>query len=66
MKKKEWEAYHAEIEEDALDFLADIAGGDARCALNAVELGYPHDSSEVRMERSILRWRLHPNVFRNG
>ncbi|MCM1569039.1 MAG: replication-associated recombination protein A [Roseburia sp.] len=32
-------AYQAEIEEDALDFLADMAGGDARKALNAVELG---------------------------
>lgn len=32
-------AYQAEIEEDAVDFLADIAGGDARAALNAVELG---------------------------
>ncbi len=32
-------AYNAEIEEDALDFLADIAGGDARHALNAIELG---------------------------
>ena len=32
-------AYHACIEEDALEFLADIAGGDARTALNAVELG---------------------------
>lgn len=31
--------YHASIDEDALDFLADIAGGDARAALNAVELG---------------------------
>ena len=32
-------AYHAVIDEDALDFLADIAGGDARHALNAIELG---------------------------
>jgi len=32
-------AYEAEIAEDALDFLADIAGGDARQALNAIELG---------------------------
>ena len=32
-------SYRAEIEEDALEFLADIAGGDARNALNAVELG---------------------------
>ncbi len=31
-------AYHAEIEEDALDFLADVANGDARIALNAIEL----------------------------
>ena len=32
-------AYHAVIEADAADFLADVAGGDARAALNAVELG---------------------------
>ena len=32
-------SYHAEIDEEALEFLADIAGGDARNALNAVELG---------------------------
>ncbi|WP_394923766.1 replication-associated recombination protein A [uncultured Robinsoniella sp.] len=32
-------AYNAVIEEDALEFLADIAGGDARSALNAIELG---------------------------
>ena len=32
-------SYHAVIEEDALSFLADISGGDARMALNAIELG---------------------------
>ena len=32
-------AYNAVIDEDAKAFLADIAGGDARAALNAVELG---------------------------
>ena len=32
-------AYNAVLEEDAAEFLADIAGGDARSALNAVELG---------------------------
>ncbi len=31
--------YDALIDEDALDFLADISGGDARHALNAIELG---------------------------
>ena len=32
-------SYQAVIEEDALEFLADISGGDARTALNAIELG---------------------------
>ena len=32
-------AYNARIDEDALDFLSDIANGDARSALNALELG---------------------------
>lgn len=32
-------SYQAEIDEDALDFLADMSGGDARTALNAIELG---------------------------
>ena len=32
-------AYQADITDEAADFLADIAGGDARAALNAVELG---------------------------
>ena len=32
-------SYHAKIDEDALHFLADLSGGDARLALNAVELG---------------------------
>lgn len=32
-------SYGAVIDDDALEFLADIAGGDARNALNAVELG---------------------------
>lgn len=31
--------YKAVIEEDALEFLADMANGDARSALNAIELG---------------------------
>lgn len=31
--------YNAVIDEEALDFLADLSGGDARHALNAIELG---------------------------
>lgn len=32
-------SFDAEIDEDALDFLSDAANGDARAALNAIELG---------------------------
>ena len=38
-KERGMGAYHAEITDEAADFLADIAGGDARSALNAIELG---------------------------
>lgn len=38
-KEKGMGAYDAEIAEDALEFLADLSGGDARHALNAIELG---------------------------
>ncbi len=32
-------SYHVKLDEDALEFLADVANGDARSALNAIELG---------------------------
>lgn len=38
-KEKGMGAYDAVIEEDALEFLSELSGGDARHALNAVELG---------------------------
>lgn len=38
-KEKGMGTFKAEITEDALEFLADVSGGDARNALNAVELG---------------------------
>ncbi len=31
-------SYHLSVDPDAVAFLADVAGGDARCALNAIEL----------------------------
>lgn len=37
--KKGMGAYHAVIDEDALEFLADVSNGDARAALTAIELG---------------------------
>lgn len=38
-KEKGMGTFRAEISEEALEFLADLSGGDARSALNAVELG---------------------------
>ncbi|BFL45999.1 MULTISPECIES: replication-associated recombination protein A [unclassified Lactonifactor] len=38
-KEKGMGSYQAVLDEDAKEFLADIAGGDARAALNAIELG---------------------------
>ena len=38
-KEKGMGSFQAEITKEALDFLADVAGGDARSALNAIELG---------------------------
>ena len=38
-EKKGMGSYEAELHPDAADFLADVSGGDARGALNALELG---------------------------
>ncbi|MBR5577622.1 MAG: replication-associated recombination protein A [Lachnospiraceae bacterium] len=38
-KEKGMGAYEAVIEEEAIEFLTDLSGGDARHALNAIELG---------------------------
>ena len=38
-EKKGMGSYNAVIDDNAVDFLADICGGDARMALNAIELG---------------------------
>ena len=50
-------SYHAEISEDALDFLADMSDGDARSALNAVELGIlttePEDDGKIHITLSV-------------
>lgn len=45
--------YGAVLEENAAEFLADIAGGDARAALNAVELGV------LTTERSAQDGKIH-------
>jgi putative ATPase len=38
-EKKGMGSFDADIDDDALEFLADLSGGDARHALNAIELG---------------------------
>ena len=58
-------SYRAVAEEDALEFLADVSNGDARSALNAIELGI------LTTERSadgssISRWMWLPNVSRSA
>ena len=54
-------AYNGTIDEDALDFLADISGGDARHALNAIELGIMNLPLTGRFT---LLWMWHNSVFR--
>ena len=58
-------SFHAEIEEDALEFLADVSGGDARSALNAIELGVL--TTERSEDGKIhIRWMWRQNVFKSG
>lgn len=51
--------YHASIEEDALDFLADMAEGDARSALNAIELGIlttqPNEAGKIVIDLNVAQ-----------
>ena len=61
-------AYHAAIDEDAADFLADIAGGDARAALNAVELGVlttaPGEDGVIRITLEVASECIQKRVVR--
>ncbi|MDD3278364.1 MAG: replication-associated recombination protein A [Lachnospiraceae bacterium] len=47
-------SFHVVLEEDAAEFLADIAGGDARAALNAIELGVlttqPQEDGKIHID----------------
>lgn len=49
-KEKGLGIYHAAITEEALDFLSDICNGDARNALNAIELGVLTTSPDEKGE----------------
>lgn len=51
--------FGAEITEDALDFLADVCNGDARTALNAIELGVmttePNEAGKIIMDMEVAQ-----------
>lgn len=61
-------AYGAEITEEAADFLADIAGGDARAALNAVELGIltteKGEDGKIHLTREVVSECIQKRVVR--
>ena len=57
--------YKARIDEDALDFLADMAGGDARNALNAIELGIL-TTPVAKTVSSTSPWMWHLSASRNA
>lgn len=61
-------AYGAEITEEASDFLADISGGDARAALNAVELGVltteKGEDGKIHLTRDVLSECIQKRVVR--
>ena len=55
-KEKGMGSYQAVIDEEAMDFLADVANGDARAALNGIELAV------MTTERSKEDGKIHINI----
>lgn len=60
--------YNACIEEDALDFLSDISNGDARAALNAIELGIlttePGEDGKIHITLSVAEECIQKRVVK--
>ena len=60
--------YGAVIDEEALDFLADVANGDARAALNAIELGVlttePSEDGRIHITLSVASECIQKRVVR--
>ena len=67
-KEKGMGSFGAEIDEDALNFLADISNGDARSALNAIELGIlttdKSDDGKIRITLDIVQECIQKRVVR--
>ena len=61
-------SYNATIDEDAIDFLADVANGDARSALNAVELGVlttnPNEDGVIRITLEVASECIQKRVIK--
>lgn len=61
-------AYHAVMEEDALEFLSDVSNGDARAALNAIELGIlstkPEDDGKIHITLSVAEECIQKRVVK--
>lgn len=58
-------SYHAQMDDDALEFLADMANGDARAALTAIELGIL-TTNRSEDGSFTLHWMWPVSAFRSG
>ena len=67
-KERGMGAYDADMEDEAVDFLADISGGDARHALNAVELAIMttkrSEDGKIHITREIISDCIQKRVLR--
>lgn len=67
-KEKGMGSYNALIDEEALQFLSDVANGDARAALNAVELGIlttdRSDDGKIHIDLNVASQCIQKRVIR--
>ena len=67
-EKKGMGSLHADIDDEALTFLADVANGDARSALNAIELGIlttkPSDDGKIHINLKIAEQCIQKRVLK--
>lgn len=67
-KEKGMGAYQADISEEALEFLADASNGDARNALNAIELGVlttaPQEDGKIHISLSVAEECIQQRAIR--
>ena len=67
-EKKGLGAYHAEVSDEAIDFLSDMANGDARSALNAIELAVlttePGEDGIIRIDIDVASECIQKRVIK--